>query len=103
MDLITPFGMGCNLPHSCFFLLLLWSCCSILYNRPPSRLVELMRMQVPSVAKFNSAFGDCNRSCDTSCIGPARSSHIGRLQKLYHREFSQFQAQYVPSYIPILP
>lgn len=55
---------------------------------------ELQALRLPSMAKFNAGFLQCNHSFERECVGPSKSNYEQRMIKvftrllLYHKDIS---------------
>jgi hypothetical protein len=44
---------------------------------------HLQVLGVPSMAKFNAGFLQCNQSFEKECVGPAKASYERRMSKVW--------------------
>lgn len=68
--------------------------CEALYTRCEDKMDELQALRLPSMAKFNAGFLQCNHSFERECVGPSKSNYEQRMIKvftrllLYHKDIS---------------
>ncbi|EPS65605.1 hypothetical protein M569_09172, partial [Genlisea aurea] len=55
--------------------------CEALYTRCEEKMDQLQVLRLPSMAKFNAGFLQCNRSFEKECIGPSKGNYEARMLK----------------------
>ncbi|KAF9604624.1 hypothetical protein IFM89_008890 [Coptis chinensis] len=68
--------------------------CEALYTRCEDQMDQLQIMRLPSMAKFNAGFLQCNRSFEVECVGPSKTSYEQRMKKMLDRSQSLFIKEY---------
>lgn len=56
--------------------------CEALYTECEDKMDKLQVLRLPSMAKFNAGFLQCNRSFEEECIGPAKQSYELKMSKV---------------------
>ena len=56
--------------------------CEALYTKCEDRMDQLQVLRLPSMAKFNAGFLQCNQSFDRECIGPSKANYEQRMVKV---------------------
>lgn len=46
---------------------------------------QLQVLRLPSMAKFNAGFLQCNQSFEEECVGPSKTSYEQRMMKVCHK------------------
>lgn len=57
--------------------------CEGLYTRCEDKMDQLQVLRLPSMAKFNAGFLQCNRSFEKECVGPSKTSYENRMMKVF--------------------
>ncbi|XP_059300874.1 uncharacterized protein LOC132053065 [Lycium ferocissimum] len=68
--------------------------CEALYSRCEDKMDELQALRLPSMAKFNAGFLQCNQSFERECVGPSKSSYEQRMMKMLGKSKSLFIKEY---------
>ncbi|GLJ33056.1 hypothetical protein SUGI_0665280 [Cryptomeria japonica] len=68
--------------------------CEALYTKCEDRMDELQDLRLPSMAKFNAGFVQCNRSFEAGCQGPSKAIYEKRIQKMLGKARLQFIKDY---------
>ncbi|CAI8602908.1 unnamed protein product [Vicia faba] len=68
--------------------------CEALYTRCEDKMDQLQVLRLPSLAKFNAGFLQCNHSFDHECVGPSKTSYATRMMKMLGKSRSQFIKEY---------
>ncbi|KAK9137544.1 hypothetical protein Sjap_008138 [Stephania japonica] len=68
--------------------------CEALYSRCEEKMDQLQVLRLPSMAKFNAGFLQCNQSFEMECIGPSKASYEQRMQKMLGKSRSLFIKDY---------
>ncbi|KAG6785856.1 hypothetical protein POTOM_007443 [Populus tomentosa] len=55
--------------------------CEALYTRCEDRMDQLQVLRLPSMAKFNAGFLQCNQSFERECVGPSKANYENRMIK----------------------
>ncbi|RWR87940.1 guanylate-binding protein 1-like protein [Cinnamomum micranthum f. kanehirae] len=58
--------------------------CEELYSRCEDKMDQLQVLRLPSMAKFNAGFLQCNQSFEEECVGPSKASYELRMTKMGH-------------------
>jgi hypothetical protein len=58
--------------------------CEALYSRCEDRMDQLQVLRLPSMAKFNAGFLQCNQSFEQECVGPSKANYELRMMKVRH-------------------
>ena len=56
--------------------------CEALYTKCEDRMDQLQVLRLPSMAKFNAGFLQCNQSFEQECIGPSKVNYEQRMMKV---------------------
>lgn len=56
--------------------------CEALYTRCEDKMDQLQVLKLPSLAKFNAGFLQCNRSFEHECVGPSKTNYELRMMKV---------------------
>ncbi|XP_020541245.1 guanylate-binding protein 4 isoform X2 [Jatropha curcas] len=56
--------------------------CEALYTRCEDKMDQLQVLRLPSMAKFNAGFLQCNQSFEQECVGPSKANYEQRMVKL---------------------
>ncbi|XP_075521374.1 LOW QUALITY PROTEIN: uncharacterized protein LOC142554595 [Primulina tabacum] len=68
--------------------------CEALYTRCEDKMDQLQVLRLPSMAKFNAGFIQCNQSFERECVGPSKSSYELRMTKMLGKSKSLFIKEY---------
>ncbi|CAK9143778.1 unnamed protein product [Ilex paraguariensis] len=68
--------------------------CEALYIRCEDKMDQLQVLRLPSMAKFNAGFLQCNQSFETECMGPSKASYEHRMMKMLGKSKSVFIKDY---------
>ncbi|WOG94878.1 hypothetical protein DCAR_0314175 [Daucus carota subsp. sativus] len=68
--------------------------CEGLYTRCEDKMDQLQVLRLPSMAKFNAGFLQCNRSFEKECVGPSKTSYENRMMKMLGKSKSLFIKEY---------
>ncbi|KAF7153331.1 hypothetical protein RHSIM_Rhsim01G0270500 [Rhododendron simsii] len=68
--------------------------CEELYTKCEDKMDQLQVLKLPSMAKFNAGFLQCNQSFERECVGPSKSSYEHRMTKMMGKSKSQFIKEY---------
>ncbi|CAI0385652.1 unnamed protein product [Linum tenue] len=68
--------------------------CEALYSRCEDKMDQLQVLRLPSMAKFNAGFLQCNRSFEQECVGPSKAVYENRMMKMMGKSKSQFIKEY---------
>lgn len=68
--------------------------CEALYTRCEDKMDQLQILRLPSMAKFNAGFLQCNQSFERECIGPSKISYEQRMMKMLGKSRSLFIKEY---------
>ncbi|XVF21682.1 hypothetical protein REPUB_Repub12eG0111200 [Reevesia pubescens] len=68
--------------------------CEALYTRCEDRMDQLQVLRLPSMAKFNAGFLQCNQSFELKCIGPSKENYEQRVMKMMGKSRSLFIKEY---------
>ncbi|GAB4841666.1 hypothetical protein Ancab_022388 [Ancistrocladus abbreviatus] len=68
--------------------------CEALYTRCEDQMDQLQVLRLPSMAKFNAGFLQCNQSFEKECIGPSKASYEHRMMKMLGKSRSLFIKEY---------
>eukprot|EP01018_Ginkgo_biloba_P011621 Gb_08687 [translate_table: standard] len=68
--------------------------CETLYTRCEDRMDGLQDLKLPSMAKFNAGFIQCNRSFEEVCHGPSKDIYEQRILKMLGKARLQFIKDY---------
>lgn len=68
--------------------------CEALYTRCEDRMDQLQVLRLPSMAKFNAGFLQCNQSFERECVGPSKENYENRMIKMMGKSKSSFIKEY---------
>ncbi|XP_043692711.1 guanylate-binding protein 4-like [Telopea speciosissima] len=68
--------------------------CEALYTKCEDQMDQLQALRLPSMAKFNAGFLQCNQSFETECVGPSKISYEQRMIKMLGKSRSLFIKEY---------
>lgn len=68
--------------------------CEELYTRCEDYMDQLQVLRLPSMAKFNAGFYQCNQSFEKECVGPSKTSYEQRMIKMMGKSKSLFIKEY---------
>lgn len=68
--------------------------CEALYTRCEDRMDQLQVLRLPSMAKFNAGFLQCNQSFERECVGPSKANYENRMIKMMGKSKSSFIKEY---------
>ncbi|XP_077245432.1 guanylate-binding family protein [Tasmannia lanceolata] len=68
--------------------------CEALYTSCEDKMDQLQVLRLPSMAKFNAGFRQCNQSFEYECVGPSKKSYEQRLGKMLVKSRSLFIKEY---------
>ncbi|CAN1844770.1 Guanylate-binding protein 4 [Linum perenne] len=68
--------------------------CEALYSTCEDKMDQLQVLRLPSMAKFNAGFLQCNRSFEHECVGPSKVAYENRMMKMMGKAKSQFIKEY---------
>lgn len=68
--------------------------CESLYTRCEDKMDQLQVLRLPSMAKFNAGFLQCNQSFVKECVGPSKASYELRMMKMLGKSKSLFIKEY---------
>ncbi|KAK8693937.1 hypothetical protein V6N13_071504 [Hibiscus sabdariffa] len=68
--------------------------CEALYTRCEDNMDQLQVLKLPSMAKFNAGFLQCNQSFERECIGPSKANYEQRMIKMMGKSRSLFIKEY---------
>ncbi|XP_016576815.2 guanylate-binding protein 5 isoform X1 [Capsicum annuum] len=68
--------------------------CEAMYTRCEDKMDELQALRLPSMAKFNASFLQCNQSFERECVGPSNSYYQQRMMKMLGKSKSLFIKEY---------
>ncbi|KAL2238814.1 UNVERIFIED_CONTAM: Guanylate-binding protein 4 [Sesamum indicum] len=68
--------------------------CEALYIRCEEKMDQLQVLRLPSMAKFNAGFLQCNQSFERECVGPSKSNYEMRMMKMLGKSKSLFIKEY---------
>ncbi|CAN1766311.1 Guanylate-binding protein 4 [Linum perenne] len=68
--------------------------CEVLYSSCEDKMDQLQVLKLPSMAKFNAGFLQCNRSFEQECVGPSKAVYENRMVKMMGKSKSQFIKEY---------
>lgn len=58
--------------------------CEALYTKCEEKMDQLQVLRLPSMAKFNVGFLQCNQSFEVECVGPSKANYERRMKKVRH-------------------
>ncbi|KMZ56062.1 Guanylate-binding-like protein [Zostera marina] len=68
--------------------------CEALYTQCEDKMDQLQILRLPSMAKFNVGFTQCNNSFNFECVGPSKSSYEHRMTKMLVKSQALFIKDY---------
>ncbi|XP_047316053.1 guanylate-binding protein 4-like [Impatiens glandulifera] len=68
--------------------------CESLYTKCEDTMDQLQILRLPSMAKFNAGFLQCNQSFESECVGPLKNSYENRMMKMLDKSKSLFIKEY---------
>ncbi|KAL2535715.1 Guanylate-binding family protein [Forsythia ovata] len=68
--------------------------CEALYTKCEDKMDQLQVLRLPSMAKFNAGFLQCNQSFERECVGPSKNSYEHRMMKMLGKSKSLFIKEY---------
>ncbi|XP_059433258.1 uncharacterized protein LOC132166458 [Corylus avellana] len=68
--------------------------CEGLYTRCEDKMDQLQVLKLPSMAKFNAGFLQCNQSFERECVGPSKTNYEQRMMKMLGKSRSLFIKEY---------
>ncbi|KAJ9172026.1 hypothetical protein P3X46_015316 [Hevea brasiliensis] len=68
--------------------------CEALYVRCEDKMDQLQVLRLPSMAKFNAGFLQCNQSFERECVGPSKANYEQRMMKMLGKSKSLFIKEY---------
>ncbi|KAK7393482.1 hypothetical protein VNO78_22039 [Psophocarpus tetragonolobus] len=68
--------------------------CEALYTRCEDKMDQLQVLKLPSLAKFNAGFMQCNLSFEHECVGPSKTNYEQRMMKMLGKSRSLFIKEY---------
>ncbi|KAG9451897.1 hypothetical protein H6P81_004801 [Aristolochia fimbriata] len=68
--------------------------CEALYTRCEDKMDQLQVLRLPSMAKFNAGFLQCNQSFQHECVGPSKKNYDLRMEKMLGKSRSLFIKEY---------
>lgn len=68
--------------------------CETLYTTCEDKMDQLQALRLPSMAKFNAGFHQCNQSFQQECVGPSKASYELRMMKMLGKSKSFFIREY---------
>ncbi|PSS14587.1 Guanylate-binding protein like, partial [Actinidia chinensis var. chinensis] len=68
--------------------------CEALYTKCEDKMDRLQVLRLPSMAKFNAGFLQCNQSFEMECVGPSKISYERRMMKMMGKSKSLFIKEY---------
>ncbi|OWM70417.1 hypothetical protein CDL15_Pgr008706 [Punica granatum] len=68
--------------------------CESLYTRCEDKMDQLQVLRLPSMAKFNAGFLQCNQSFEQECVGPSKLNYEQRMMKMMGKSKSLFIKEY---------
>ncbi|GLU07623.1 hypothetical protein SLE2022_245750 [Rubroshorea leprosula] len=68
--------------------------CEALYTRCEDKMDQLQVLRLPSMAKFNAGFLQCNQSFAQECVGPSKENYEQRMMKMMGKSRSLFIKEY---------
>ncbi|KAK9282046.1 hypothetical protein L1049_004958 [Liquidambar formosana] len=68
--------------------------CEALYTRCEDKMDQLQVLRLPSMAKFNAGFFQCNQSFEQECVGPSKANYEHRMAKMLGKSQSLFIKEY---------
>ncbi|XP_020595692.1 guanylate-binding protein 4 [Phalaenopsis equestris] len=68
--------------------------CESLYTKCEDKMDHLQALRLPSMAKFNAGFLQCNQSFEKECVGPSKKSYEQRISKMLAKSRALFIKDY---------
>ncbi|XP_031123158.1 guanylate-binding protein 4 [Ipomoea triloba] len=68
--------------------------CEALYTDCEDKMDHLQVLRLPSMAKFNAGFLQCNQSFEKECVGPSKRNYEQRMTKMMEKARSLFIKEY---------
>ncbi|KAF5482316.1 hypothetical protein F2P56_002897 [Juglans regia] len=68
--------------------------CEALYTGCEDKMDQLQVLRLPSMAKFNAGFLQCNQSFELECVGPSKANYEQRMKKMLGKSRSLFIKEY---------
>ncbi|XP_041003517.1 guanylate-binding protein 4 isoform X2 [Juglans microcarpa x Juglans regia] len=68
--------------------------CEALYTGCEDKMDQLQVLRLPSMAKFNAGFLQCNQSFELECVGPSKENYEQRMKKMLGKSRSLFIKEY---------
>ncbi|KAM0016210.1 putative guanylate-binding protein/Atlastin [Helianthus debilis subsp. tardiflorus] len=68
--------------------------CEALYTKCEDQMDQLQVLRLPSMAKFNAGFLQCNQSFGKECVGPSKTIYEQRMVKMMGKSKSSFIKEY---------
>ncbi|XP_019188539.1 PREDICTED: guanylate-binding protein 4 isoform X1 [Ipomoea nil] len=68
--------------------------CEALYTDCEDKMDHLQVLRLPSMAKFNAGFLQCNQSFEKECVGPSKRNYEQRMTKMMEKSRSLFIKEY---------
>ncbi|KAF5179951.1 Guanylate-binding protein [Thalictrum thalictroides] len=68
--------------------------CEALYTKCEDKMDHLQVLRLPSMAKFNAGFLQCNQSFEENCVGPSKTRFEQRMMKMMGKSRSLFIKEY---------
>ncbi|XP_020256134.1 guanylate-binding protein 4 isoform X3 [Asparagus officinalis] len=68
--------------------------CEALYTQCEDTMDQLQVLRLPSMAKFNAGFLQCNRSFEEECVGPSKKNYEQRMSKMLGKSRTLFIKDY---------
>lgn len=56
--------------------------CESLYTKCEDKMDQLQVLRLPSMAKFDAGFLQCNQSFEKECVGPSKRNYEQRISKV---------------------
>lgn len=68
--------------------------CENLYTTCEDKMDQLQVLRLPSMAKFNAGFLQCNQSFEVECVGPSKNNYGQRMVKMLGKSRTLFIKEY---------
>lgn len=68
--------------------------CESLFTKCEDKMDQLQILRLPSMAKFNAGFLECNRSFEEECVGPSKKNYEQRMSKMLGKSRTLFIKDY---------
>ncbi|XP_052170047.1 uncharacterized protein LOC127786593 [Diospyros lotus] len=68
--------------------------CEAQFIKCEDKMDQLQVLRLPSMAKFNAGFLQCNQSFEKECVGPSKNSYKQRMTKMLGKSRSLFIKEY---------